>query len=338
MEEKRNFFKNVWTSIKDFEKYEEFAAEKLLQSIKYIVILTLIFTLIISFIYTYKFFDIIHGVKNYINDNIEEISLVDGKLKIFPEEQIIRENENELFQIVIIDTSEDANEEAYLEKTNMYNSGIIFLSDRIVISNEYLSQGGSLYYSNLVDTNISDKAEFINVLSLESMFNVYLMFYGTIFIYMFTIYITTNLVDIIVLGVLGYLFARIVRLRLRFKATFSIGVHALTLPIILNLIYIIVNTITGFNINYFQWMYTSISYVYVAVAILMIKTEIINQKIQLMKLEKIQEEVKKEAEDDTNQEKENKKQKEEKEEKDKKKKDQKENKETPGEEPEGSNA
>jgi len=87
------------------------------------------------------------------------------------------------------------------------------------------------------------------------------------------------------------------KLRLRYKATFSLGAHAITLPVILNLIYVIINTYTGFTINNFQWMYTSISYIYVVVAILMIKTEIINQRIQLIKLQEIQAQVAKEAEE-----------------------------------------
>ena len=33
-ENKRNFLKDVWTSIRDFEKYEEFAADKVSKSIK----------------------------------------------------------------------------------------------------------------------------------------------------------------------------------------------------------------------------------------------------------------------------------------------------------------
>ena len=66
-------------------------------------------------------------------------------------------------------------------------------------------------------------------------------------------------------------------------------------------------------------MYTTISYIYVAVAILMIKTEIINQRIQLIRLQKIQEKVAKEEQIDI--------------EKPKEKKEKGE-----GEQPEGSNA
>ena len=50
----RNFFQKVWTSIKDFEGYQEFAAESLTKSIAYIMIFTLIFAILIAIPYTYK--------------------------------------------------------------------------------------------------------------------------------------------------------------------------------------------------------------------------------------------------------------------------------------------
>lgn len=103
---------------------------------------------------------------------------------------------------------------------------------------------------------------------------------------------------------------------------------------ILQIIYAYLENFAGFEIKLFDWMYTSISYIYVAVAILMIKTEIINQKIQLMRLNKIQEQVSKEVEEQEAE-------KEEKKEKQNKGDEEKENKKeenTGNEQPEGSNA
>ena len=80
MEEKnRNFFKDIWTSIRDFEGYEEFAADKVSKAIKYLLLLTLIFTLLISLAYTYKFYLTITDVKQYISQNIEDIKLENRK-------------------------------------------------------------------------------------------------------------------------------------------------------------------------------------------------------------------------------------------------------------------
>ena len=79
------------------------------------------------------------------------------------------------------------------------------------------------------------------------------------------------------------------------------------MPILLNLIYILVNTFTGFTIQYFQWMYTTISYIYVIVAILIIKTDLINRQFELMKIieeqEKVKEEIKLQEEEQKDEEK-----------------------------------
>ena len=62
--EEKNFFKKVWTSIKDFEGYEEFAAGKLSKAIKYIAIMTAIFVITIAIAYTYKIYTSLEEIKN----------------------------------------------------------------------------------------------------------------------------------------------------------------------------------------------------------------------------------------------------------------------------------
>lgn len=75
----KNFFKKVWTSIRDFEGYEEFAAEKVSKAITYLILMTLICALVITIINTYNFTSEIGKARNYINENIEEISIIDRK-------------------------------------------------------------------------------------------------------------------------------------------------------------------------------------------------------------------------------------------------------------------
>ena len=50
------------------------------------------------------------------------------------------------------------------------------------------------------------------------------------------------------------------------------------------MIYIILNSTTGFVIKYFDWMYTTISYIYVCVVILIIKTDLMNLKKEMIKI------------------------------------------------------
>ena len=259
--ESMNFFKRLWTSIKDFEKYEQFAAESLLQAIKYILIITLLFTLVITIAYTYKFYLTVKDVRNYIENNIEEISYTDGKLNVKSDTPIEIISENGIIPAVIVDTSENANIDEYVEKIKAYQIGIVFGQDKAIFVSNFLTENKSIKYSNILQEDIQNKAEFLEMISFSNSKGAYITFFTTIFIYLFAVYFSSNIIDAIVLGVLGYLFARIVRLKLKYRACFNIGVYALTLPILLNLIYIIVNTYTGFEIKYFQWMYTSISYI-----------------------------------------------------------------------------
>jgi uncharacterized membrane protein YagU involved in acid resistance len=69
-------------------------------------------------------------------------------------------------------------------------------------------------------------------------------------IYLFIIYFSTVLVDALLYSVLGYITGIFSRLRLKYSATYNIAVHSLTLPIILNLVYMIVNQLTGYTIQY----------------------------------------------------------------------------------------
>ena len=70
----------------------------------------------------------------------------------------------------------------------------------------------------------------------------------------------------------------------------TLAIYSLTLSIILNLIYIVQYNFTGFEIPYFEMLYLLIAYIYIIAAILIIKTDLINQ---VMQLQRIQEEQKK---------------------------------------------
>ena len=54
---KSNFFKEAFKSIKDLDKYEDFALETPKVSFKYFIKLILVFVVIISFFYTLKIVD-----------------------------------------------------------------------------------------------------------------------------------------------------------------------------------------------------------------------------------------------------------------------------------------
>ena len=100
--------------------------------------------------------------------------------------------------------------------------------------------------------------------------------------------------DALVLAILGYITCSILKIKLKPSALYNIAIYALTLPIILNAIYMIINIFTGFTVKYFQVMYTAISYIYVISSILIIKSDFIKKQAELTKILSEQEKVKEE--------------------------------------------
>lgn len=161
--EEKNFFKKFWTSITDFEGYEELAAGSTFKTIIYIIILTLIFTAVIVGINIVKLNSSVDSIKDYVSKNIEDLTYKDGKLEVKTEEPIIIENEENIIPIIIIDTQNYENEAEYLEKTQnyreklkAYNIGIILLDDHLVIRNSMLTEeNDTIEYDKILDIEIT---------------------------------------------------------------------------------------------------------------------------------------------------------------------------------------
>ena len=192
--------------------------------------------------------------------------------------------------------------------------------------------------SETYNINKIDKNEVLNLLSGSEMKTAMLMLWGAMALYMFIIFLSTVLIDMFLLSILAYIVTRISGLRLKISAVYNIASYALTLPIILNIIYAIVNTITGFTIQYFQIMYTAIASIYVVTAILMIKSDVIKRQLELNKIIEEQERVRQELKQKEEEEKEKAEEERRRREREKQKKKEREKEGNVGEEPEGDNA
>ena len=156
---------------------------------------------------------------------------------------------------------------------------------------------------------------------------------------MFFVYIWLGFLDVLLLAILGYVISRLFRLRLKFGPIFNISTYALTLSILLNAIYIVINVLTGFEIKYFGIMYNTISYIYLITAIILIKADIIKKQTEFMKVVEEQEKVKLELERKKAEEEEEKRKEEERKKEEKKETENKnEKKKDDGTSPEGSEA
>ncbi len=308
---KKSFLKRVITSVKDFEKYSEFAVENINVAIKYLIKLMCIFVLVISMCFVGKIAITANNAINFIKNNIESISYKDGILTVDDNKNIKIEDEKNIPPVVIIDTTQsDEKNKENIDNINNYDMGVLILSDKIVLKNTIVNENIEYKYTDIAKKyNVPefDKQGLIDYINNMNMANIYLIALSIIFIYTYVIYFTSTVIDAITLGVLGIIISRLSGIRIKYRALFNMSVYSLTLPIILNLIYIVVNTFTGYTIKYFEFMYTTVSYIYLIVAILMIKADLITTHREVIKIEETQKEVRKQMQEEKDKENEEKK-------------------------------
>jgi len=353
---KMNFFKKVWYSITKIEKYPDMAAQGFGNAISYLSKVVAILAIVLCLGTIYQTHILIGEGINYLKNEFPEFSYADGKLNVESEEILKISEEDSIAGYTIIDTKTEDEQilNQYINEVEQAGSGIIVLKDKVVLKNsavvgtinyEYDEIFGQMGITQFVKQDVINYANSTQIISL------YVSIFLTIFIYSFMMYILTTLSNAVFLSAFGWVTTWVAKIRMRYVAVFNMSVYALTLSIILNMIYITINIFIDFNMEYFQVMYISVAAIYLVAAIFILKTEFIKKQAELMKIMETQEIVKKELE----QQEERKKEKEEKskdtdkkgekskdkENKDEYKKDKKSKKEKDnniGQQPEGSNA
>ena len=105
-----------------------------------------------------------------------------------------------------------------------------------------------------------------------------------------------TLFDVFSLSLFGIITCIFAKIKMNYKALFNMSIYAFTLSIILRTVYFAITTLTTFRIKYFDIMYIAIAYISLAAAIFIIKSNVIKQHLELMKIieeskEKIEEKI-----------------------------------------------
>ena len=339
------FFKKVKYSIFNIEKYPEMATEGIGNTLSYIAKLVMILAVVLSLWTLYQTYQMINEGTSYLENEFPDFSYSDGTLTVDSEEAIIIENEQ--FGKIIVDTNTDSEEtiNQYLNQINEYGTGALVLKNRAVLKN--ITMIGEVSYNyqesfNSINLTEFSKQDVVNYVQNGEINSLYFSVFISLFIYSFAMYFINTLWYAIIIGIVGYFTMWMLKMKMRFVAVFNMAVYALTLSTILNILYLIINMLFNFTIEYFSIMYITVATIYLLAAIFILKTDLIKKQAEVMQIVEAQQIVKRELEE---QEKEDKKEKEEREKEDKKeeKKDEETKKEenkgnVKNDEPEGSKA
>ena len=327
-----SFFKKVWYSITKFEKYPDMAIEGFSSAIKYLFILTAIITVFSTISSLIGMHKLVEDLAKYIEDNIPEFTYQDGKINMeLSEDMVIDDIQyNGIDKVVLSpNTEEDGAKEQIKKDNEIVGRTVIFFKDQIILRNknennvineqEYTYQDFIKGYTQ-EDIKQFNKTDLIDYMTGTGMNNYYYRYTVSSFIYLLFLALVSSLLNAVQIAILGLVTALVARIKITFVAIFNMAIYALTLPTILNIVYIVINYFTTFTISYFQVAYTTIAYIYLAATIFLIKDDFIKKQ---QEVEKIKQEQKKVREEIERQEQKKPEDKEEKKQEDKKKKDEK---------------
>lgn len=308
---KTNFFKRLWYSISKIEKYPDMAAEGFKRALGYLVKIIMILTLIISAGMIYQTHILVQKGVNYLNNEFPEFTYKDGILSVASETEVKINQEKLPIGEVIVDTNTDDEQKVnqYINEVTENGEGVVVLKDKIIVKNS--SVVGTINYSykdtfEQMGINEFNKQDVINYANSSGMIRLYASLFLTIFIYSFIMYFLTTISNVALLSIFGFITTLIAKIRMRYVAIFNMSVYAITLSVILNMIYIGVNVFVPFSMEYFQVMYVAVAAIYLVAAILILKSDFIKKQAELMKIEEAEELIKKENEEEKKEEPDNK--------------------------------
>lgn len=300
MESKKiGFFSRIKKSVFKFEEYEKFIEEPLKKAFGYFFKLIAIFSLLVTIALAYTVNTNVKKIKTAIETDFPRFKVEDNILSI--EEQDTFEYYLEDYNIQLIMNDTEVN---YVE--NDYENCLIMLKDKMVI--KYSGYVEEIGYNNIIG-DVSNQI-ILDFFETNEWKVLYLNICLVMFMLNFMLYSIIILLDVVTLSILGLIINTFIRTKFKYQDILKISIYAMTLPIILYLLYIIANTLFGTTIKFFQIAYSAISYIYLITVMLLMKADVIKNMQELQKVLEEQKKVKEELEREKQEEKERQKEKE----------------------------
>ena len=275
-QKKISFFKKIWWSITNVNKYDEMINLGLRNAIKYLLALLVILSIILACVSVYIQSKNTGEIINYLNEKVPEFSLEkkdeNYKLSIDTKETVILEDSQfvNFFKSVVVMNDSLEEKEATKEYSSLANNDhncVVFLKDECMIITQNESEVTKYKYGELLTKITGKNEDQYDKMSLIDYFNnmPYVYYMCVYFLNYFIIILMVFALDVIIIGALSLLYTKIVKLQTNIKKLFVLAIYALTLSTILYIIYLIINFFTKYYFAYINIINMLIAYIYVIV-------------------------------------------------------------------------
>lgn len=277
-EEKYGFFNKVIYSISKPSKYEDMAKLGLKKACSYLMLMLAIIAIILAGFTTYNTQKIISTGTNYIKNNVPDIWFKNYELTSNEESILTNKEITDIFSYsIIIDTniSVDEAKEKYKDINSEYNIAVLLRNDFLIINSNTKEVLEFKYEDSLKNYGIENDKEYTNQ-DIISYFNsaspvAYMFQYFSL--YLIT-YFFVFLVEVIVIAVLGIVIKLALKKQMTKHELAEYAIYSTTAPIVMFLVYLVINFFTNFTVKYLEFIILAISLIYMFIAIKSKKNDI----------------------------------------------------------------
>lgn len=313
---KTTFLRKFLVSIFGIEKYEQVAESTVPSFIKYLFILAIIASILIvpSIIQiTVKATD---TFQNFVNENLPNFEIVNNEFKLESNETIIRTNKTDFQKIIqgtIILTNENDIKSKHKELLEISGNVIILSKDYLYLksSNNKYSKYTYNYLAEYMGLPKElKKSDIIKLLSEENQNKILQKTILILIIITIIISFGTLIINVLAISLVGYLITKISNIDIEYKKVFNISSMSITLASTVYLIIMITTILTNYNfvVPNVDLLYLVLSYIYLIIALMLIRNKGIKNQQELYiketstkeKIEEIKEIVREKKEDKEN--------------------------------------
>lgn len=152
-------------------------------------------------------------------------------------------------------------------------------------------------YREVLPDGNNTKSDIINFIEENEKELVIFVFFVLLFetiIQMFIFWIMVALLT----SLIGWIILKFSRIKMKYSRLYAISIYASTLSMILTIVYTILNNYFNIYIDIFDYLSMLIAYVYITAVIYMIKSDLIKQQLELIKIATVQAKIKEQLENE----------------------------------------
>ncbi|MBF0979434.1 MAG: DUF1189 family protein [Clostridiales bacterium] len=310
---KTTFFRKFIVSIFGIDKYDKISESTISSFIGYIILLSVLVTLILTPAITRTEVGAMEVFKNFTQSNLPDFKVVDDKFEVDSEESIIRTNKTDfdkMFDGTIILTNYANVEKEHKELLDKKGNLFVFSKEYLIIKQPKTAIVKYKYSSIAKQLGLPanfTKADTLKLLTDEKQNEILQKTLVFISIVILLTAVTVTIINVLAISIIAIITSKIMKIQIKYSKLFNISCMSITLATIVFTIITATMLLTRFNfiVPNLDLLYLILTYIYLVVALLLIRKReignqqelIIKQKIIIKKVEEQPEENRKDKED-----------------------------------------